>query len=547
MEKKINKQIDGPKHARSDSANGEDFMQTVLPELEAAQETLDNLHRHIDEQHVQMHAGFCEKGLAKSAMAIESMTEGVVMVSEEGAIEKANLTAKKLLGLNEASGFSDVEKAMENIGLKHLLVMRQKSFSKSESEFIGKTSAGKVLQMKWNAIMDDAQRFVGNVVVMRDVTAQIELDKAQTEFIAAISHELRTPLTTIQNSVSNMQAGITGKIAPKMNQYLCIMQNDCQRLARLINDLLDMAKLEAGRMPISRNVANLVDIADKAVQAFSTAVAEKGVKLELTTAGGISRVYVDTQRIYQVFSNLITNAVKYTDRGGSIAISLVEHNDEVEAVVADTGIGIAEQHLRHIFNKFYQISRQAGPGYNGSGLGLALSNEIIAAHDGRMWVQSEHGKGSKFHFSLPKTAPQVILDKHLKTLVERTAQKGERFAMMVVRLTASPEYVRQNQRVLDDVMKRIMCESDKISRTSGDLAVRSGDLEAIVVLTQQTGKRYIMHIKRTLQNIIYDAMKKYRCDFDAMAPMASVTLYPNDASTVEALKNKAMSELNRLV
>ena len=545
MEKKINRQIDGLEYANDGITYGDDFMQSVLPELEAAQETLDHLHQHLNEQQVQMHGGFCEKGLVKSSIAIESMTEGVVMVSEDGTIEMANLIAKKLLGLDEAGSLRNVEKAMENIGLKHLLVARQQPFSKSESEFIGKTSVGKVLQIKWSAIIDDERRFVGNVVVIRDVTAQIELDKAQTEFISAISHELRTPLTTIKNSVSNMLAGTAGKITPKMGQYLGIMHSDCQRLGRLINDLLDMAKLEAGRMSIIRNVTNLVEIADKAALAFSSSALEKGIKLELVTNGCISRVYVDSQRIYQVLSNLLTNAIKYTAKDGSITISLFERKEEIEAVVADTGIGIAEQHLRYIFNKFYQISRQAGPGYNGSGLGLSLSNEIIAAHDGRMWVESKPGKGSKFHFSLPKTAPQVMLDKHLKTLAGRNIQKGERFAMMVVRLVTSQEYAAKNQMSFEGAMRQIMCEIDKISQTSGDLAVQSGDIEAVIVLSQ-TGKRYLMHIKRTLQTIVCNAMKNHNCDFDAVVPMASVTLFPNDASTVEALKNKAMSELNRL-
>jgi signal transduction histidine kinase len=111
------------------------------------------------------------------------------------------------------------------------------------------------------------------------------------------------------------------------------MQGDCQRLARLINDLLDMAKLEAGRLPINRSVTNLAEIAGKAVDEFSAAAEEKELKLELKVDGGISRVYVDSQRIYQVFSNLITNAIKYTGKGGTILLSLVERKEDVVAVV----------------------------------------------------------------------------------------------------------------------------------------------------------------------------------------------------------------------
>jgi signal transduction histidine kinase len=472
------------------------------------------------------------------------MTEGVVLVSQKGTIEMANPLAKQLLGLASGSA-ADVKAALESLGIRNLFVM-QKDFPKeSDNEFVGKTRGGKILRVKWNAICDDHGRCIGNVAVVRDITAQIELDRMQTEFIAAISHELRTPLTTMQNSVSNMLVGVTGKTTPKMQQYLYTMQGDCQRLARLINDMLDMAKLEAGRMSINRSVTNLTEIAKKTVVDFSVIAAEKGLSIELKAGEGVSRVYVDPQRIYQVFSNLITNAIRYTDKGGSISLSLLEQKDDVAVVVEDTGIGIAAEHHRHIFNKFYQISRHTGPGYNGSGLGLALSSEIVAAHNGKMWVESEPGQGSKFYFSLPKTSPQIVLNKHLKSLAERADKKGEQFAMIVMHLEMPQEYARRQSDVLDDVMKRIVIDGNQIMTTSSDMIIRCGQADAAVILSQ-TGKRYLWRIRQKLRAIVDDAMLTLKDDSQSVVAMMGMALYPNDASTVEELERKATSEMNKL-
>ena len=539
----MNKKIDD----HIDEYDGEtaDIAESLLPELDAAQKKLDWLSCRLDGQNAGEDNGWCESGDSRLSAAMASMTEGVVLVSEMGTIETANPVAQRLLGLAAGSEVSDVKAALESLGIRDLFAAQNDSAKKSENEFVGKVRSGKILRVKWNAVRDDRGRFMGNIAMLRDITAQIELDRSQTEFIAAISHELRTPLTTMQNSVSNMLVGVTGKTTPKMQQYLNTMQDDCRRLARLINDLLDMAKLESGRMPINRGVTNLVEIAGKAVDEFSAIAAEKGLHLELKAGEGVSRVYVDPQRIYQVLSNLITNAIKYTDNGGSISLSLFERQDDVAVIVEDTGVGIAAEHHRHIFNKFYQISRQAGPGYNGSGLGLALSSEIIAAHDGKIGVESEPGKGSKFHFSLPKTSPQIVLSRHLKALAERADKKGEPFAMIVVRLEMPQEYARQHSDLLDDAMKRIVIEGNKIMTTGSDMVIRCGQTDAAIILSQ-TGKRYLRHVRRMLHIIVDDAIPALKDDNRSIAAMMGMALYPHDASTIEELERKATGEMNKL-
>jgi signal transduction histidine kinase len=546
MEKDTEEHLNSPDFAAQNQTGSKEIVvQSMLQQIEAAQEKLNALNCQLDAQHDSFGQTLAEAQCLKFLAVIENMTDGVVMIDDVGRIEIANLCVRTLLGLSAGHGLLEVRSALENLGLKHLFTAADQKPSKSGSELVAKTAAGRIVQINWNAIIDKSECFLGNVIVIRDTTAQIEFDKAQTEFIAAISHELRTPLTTIQNSISNMLAGITGKITSKMSQYLIAMQSDCQRLSRLVNDLLDMAKLEAGKMHISRSAANLVDVAAKAVQAFSGLAAEKDLKLELDGCKSISRVYMDMQRIYQVFSNLIANAIKYTDRGGRIMVSLFEREDDVVSVVKDTGIGITADRQKLIFNKFYQVARRAGPGYNGSGLGLTLSSEIVAAHGGKMWVESELGKGSKFYFSLPKTKPQVILHKHLKTLAERADKKGERFALIVIKLTTSGEYARQNKQALEAAMKQIMVAGEEIAAMNSDLVIRCSEFKVIFVVGQ-TGKRYLQHIKKRLRDAVSDVLSDYPNANSFILPMLGMALYPNDASTVETLENEAMSRLNRL-
>jgi anti-sigma regulatory factor (Ser/Thr protein kinase) len=299
-------------------------------------------------------------------------------------------------------------------------------------------------------------------------------------------------------------------------------------------------------MHISRSATNIVEVAAKAVQAFSKCAAEKSLSLETNAGACISRVYVDSQRIYQVFSNLITNAIKYTDKGGKICISVFERDDEVVTVVEDTGVGIAAEHQRHIFNKFYQIARRAGPGYSGSGLGLALSKEIVVTHGGKMWVESEPGKGSKFYFSLPKVKPQIILHKHLGVTAQRAHKKGERFAVLVVRLETSDSYEEQHRQALEAAMKQIMLVGDELTMASSDLVIRKGELEAVLVISQ-TGKRYLGYVRKKLRDAIFDVLKDYPFNCDPILPMLGIAIYPSDAAAVEEIEKIAASEMNRIL
>lgn len=537
-----------------DSAQ-EEILGSVLTELDRAGAELEKLQQQTEAQPALTEEGIrslVESEQNRLEVVIESMTEGVIVVDESGQIKIANRAAKVLLALPPESCLLEVKTSIEGLGLKGLVIGTDVQAKKKAGEFMAKAAEGKILQVKWSAMISQSNNFLGNVIIIRDVTAAIELDRAKTEFIAGISHELRTPLTTIQNAISNISAGVTGRISKKTREYLHTIDGDCQRLNMLINDLLDAAKLEVGRMPVSRRVTNLVNLVSKVVGANMDWAAEKDLRLGCDVCGHISPVYVDPQRIYQVLTNLINNAMKYTERGGKITLRLYDNSDEVTTVVEDNGIGIPAEKQSYIFNKFYQISRPSGPGYNGSGLGLSLSKEIVEIHGGKMWVESKEGQGSKFYFSLPKTDPRIILNKHLAGLAGRTTKTGEQFVTMVIKFGIGRDDKAKYKSTVDAMIKGILAAGSNIVSMSDDLVIHSAESEVVFVLSQ-TGKRYLKSIRRQIRGIIETCLKnngwkRWRKDemTEKLLPMLGIAFYPNDCSDVRELAEIARGRTNKL-
>ncbi len=464
---------------------------------------------------------------------LDGVAAGVVIVKHRQGITHANSTARKLLGLPPAGSDSldDVHRALEDIGLGELLLAGDPTPS-GHREFTVKNKQEKVLKVTSSTI--ESGEAGCKAITITDNTLRQQHDEAMTEFIASISHELRTPLTTIQNSVSNILAGVTGKVTPKTTQYLENMLKECSRLAGLVNDLLDMAKLEAGKMPINRSPADITAILVKVADAYRPIAAEKNIELQFVVGQDISPVYVDHQRIHQVFTNLISNAVKYTEAGGKVTIHLQEQEDSVLVAVEDTGIGIPKEFLNSIFNKFYQVARKAGPGYHGCGLGLAICKELVAAHSGRLWVESQSGKGSKFFVTLPKTEPMTLLRKHISGLVDYARIRGGGFAIM----RAAVDYQAPLSANLTRAAAAIITDALMIKREvvcgAGDLTLRTAENELMLVLAE-TDESFLRSVHQRLQKIMATTIEKNSFSGLAIQPISSFVVYPRDASEIDQL------------
>jgi PAS domain S-box-containing protein len=268
------------------------------------------------------------------------------------------------------------------------------------------------LSLSVSPITDAGGKIVGFLRVAKDVTEKKryeqrlkELDKLKSDFVSNVSHELRTPLTAIKGSVDNMLDGLTGDLNEKQSRYLVRIKSNADRLARLINDLLDLSRIEAG-IKLKRTNLGLVAIAREIAESLKPLAAEKLISLEIECGDNSVTAWADPDRISEVLMNLLGNAIKFSPAHGTVTLSIERNGDHWAKVsVADTGPGIPSDEAKRIFDKFYQVSQPERQKAMGTGLGLSIAKTLVELHGGKIWLESEAGRGSTFFFTLPAEQP----------------------------------------------------------------------------------------------------------------------------------------------
>lgn len=227
------------------------------------------------------------------------------------------------------------------------------------------------------------------------------VDKMKSDFFSTLSHELRTPLTSIKEGTSLLLEGIGGDLSEKQKKLLHIISGESRRLIELVNASLDISKMEAGMMEYFFAPADLVPLIQKAVTEIEPLAMSKGIRLQIESPPGLPVVPLDRERILQVLRNLLGNALKFTPQGGEVRVGAGVEEARLKVWVKDNGPGIAAESLPIVFEKFRQGALRNASNMKGTGLGLAITKHIIQAHGGKVWAESEHGRGSSFYFSLP--------------------------------------------------------------------------------------------------------------------------------------------------
>lgn len=521
-----------------------ELIDLVLAELAQTQEHIARIEKEAsevisDEVELVTECTVCSEGLSKSKLetAVDYMTEGLLILDADGRLETGNPAAKKMFGLDPNDSLEDLLKVMDDFGLRRLIADNRNINEGSWGQFKIKSPDDKILQIRWVKMGAATGGQVGSLAIIRDMTDELAGEKAKVAFIAAITHELRTPLTIIQNSVSNILAGVTGKISKKTRQYLHTVDGDCKRFGLLINDLLDISKLEAGNMPLNMQIISVLDIAREMVERFSGKAAKKGLEIVSDLQNGIEPVSADRERIVQVLFNLTENAIKFTDSGGKITLRVTDDAENIIVSVIDNGIGISDVQQKHIFSKFHQIGRQAGAGYRGTGLGLAITNGIIKMHGGRIWVDSIAGKGSTFSFSLPKIDPAIILNKHLETMAEKASSDDGKFALMFLQLETGDVGSIHGDEVIGRLIREIIAEVDGLNFSDGDMALKMTPSEAFFVINA-TKKRRIDAMVRKIKKIVKNKLKNKFIEAP-IVPKCGLGVYPGDSCEIIELENLA--------
>ena len=228
-----------------------------------------------------------------------------------------------------------------------------------------------------------------------------EVAEMKEEFLALTTHDLRSPLTVISGVISFFTSGRLGELTPEQKNMVAMMERNAQSLIELVNDLLDASKLESGTMRLDVTSIDLRALVDELRETMEPLVREKGLTLEEAMPTDLPLVEADRAKLRRVLVNLISNAIKFTGRGGEISVRAVREDGQVKVAISDTGVGIAPEDVARLFDKYEQARSRATRGEKGTGLGLYITKQLVELHGGEIKVESEVGKGSTFSFTLP--------------------------------------------------------------------------------------------------------------------------------------------------
>jgi two-component system phosphate regulon sensor histidine kinase PhoR len=359
---------------------------------------------------------------------INSLTDGLMVLDQEGRLVLANPFITRFMDLkNEdydrrlADIFETSSYKIElmDITLEEALEGVLSSGQSLKNEMVIDTEPPIIFQVFWEPLADVEGKTAGAVILLHDITDFVELDRMKSDFISIVSHELKTPLTSIKGFVRLIAAERVGPVTEKQRHYLDVVQKQTESLTVLINDLLDLSRIEAGIIEVGHEPLILTEVIGGVVQQLDNLAQEKGITLRVEVAGDLPLISGDNARLGQVFINLIHNAIKFTPQGGDIRVKAVSMGEHCLVKISDTGIGISAQDLPRIFDKFYQVDSSSTRRQSGTGLGLSISKQLVTAHGGEMWVNSIKGKGTTFSLTIPFHVP------HATSRQRKTTDMGE--------------------------------------------------------------------------------------------------------------------------
>jgi two-component system, NtrC family, sensor histidine kinase KinB len=338
--------------------------------------------------------------------AIDSLYDPVIVTDGEGCVTKLNPAAEEIFGSEKENTGKHVGEVARDVRIAGAVAEALESQRPVAGEGMSSVlplavdGSERAFRLRTTPMRDNGHHLLGAVTILEDITHLREIDRLKSEFIATASHELRTPLTSVQMGVHLLLEGALGELTDQQNEVLQACRQDCERLDKLMRDLLDLSKIEAGESQPQLAWISAKDLLTTAINELRPQVEAKGLELKVSIPVDLPPVSVDQLQIERVISNLVVNALRHT-KNGEITISAEQRDNHVAISVADTGSGIPTEYLPHVFDKFVQVP-DAPTG--GAGLGLTISKSIVEAHGGQISVQSQVGRGSSFTFTLPLAA-----------------------------------------------------------------------------------------------------------------------------------------------
>jgi two-component system phosphate regulon sensor histidine kinase PhoR len=344
---------------------------------------------------------------SKIKTIINCMGDGVVVCDRDSSVVLSNPAASRMLKIPETSLIENffpecnlhpelskiIEESLKTKDVNYTSVSQELSIGESGEVFLRAHTA---------PVRNDLGETMGSVTVVQDISHLKELDKMKSEFIAMVAHELRAPIAAVEQQLTVILNKMAGEVTQKQEQLLSRAKERTRGLLTLIKDLLDLSKIEAGKMVQYKEPLSLQEVIQRVVDLMRAEADAKKLDLQFSAPFNISLIQADRNSMEGIFTNLVSNAIKYTPEGRKIWVTLSEESGFVKAVVSDTGIGIKKEDLPRIFDKFYRVKTAETRQIVGTGLGLSIVKSIVDAHLGSISVESEEGGGTIFTVLLPK-------------------------------------------------------------------------------------------------------------------------------------------------
>jgi signal transduction histidine kinase len=375
----------------------------------------------------------------------------------------------------------------------------------------------------------------------RKLRAQLIENQTKDDFVAIVSHELRTPLATISNVLSNALAGVFGELSDEARAEFKTGHMNAKRLANVVSNLLDMSTIRAGRVSLEKSQVDMPGLIHSVTESLKAKALEKGVTLETSHDPYLGLVFCDPEMIVRVITNLVGNAIKFTEDGGTISIAANDGLEDIQISVCDTGDGIAPENQSRIFERFQQVDRTYGTGEKGTGLGLAISKELVELHGGTLLVESALGEGSTFSFTLPVYSREELLRESVHTEFKLCHQSD--YLSLIVFAFKQIEFEALQAKSTIEESKRLLGEIETVIRQVGrslhDTVIQYGDGRMIIFL-RDTPKSGATAVRDRMAS----ALEPYaeRCPFEV-----STICCPEDSETPDALVTDVDNLVKELV
>jgi PAS domain S-box-containing protein len=347
---------------------------------------------------------------AKTEGIIYSSEDGVILTDQLGHVQLINPKAQEVLELNDSS-----REILSGRPIWSFVKDDRMSVALRESVEVGAAHSSREVNLSAEGVrryyMVSVSRItppagsgsnVWVVLVLRNITAEKELDQLKDDFLQSLTHDLRSPMTAVRGYLQVLSEEMAGPVNAEQKKMLHIMENASTKLLHIVSNLLDTAKMSAGKLRLNLAECNLRLLVPNTVEIFHTEAAKKKITLTLDMPEELSNLKVDPTMVERVLINLIGNAIKFTPEGGFVTVKFTDLSDRIQGQVTDTGIGFPSEFMSRVFKKFEQVSGTRG----GTGLGLAICKFIVDAHLGEIAVRSKAGEGTTFSFTLPKGLEQ---------------------------------------------------------------------------------------------------------------------------------------------